>query len=134
MGGERLPFANGVFTVVTCLDVLEHVADPGEVVREIGRVLAPGGLFLFDTINRTWLSRAVMIWGLERVLRIVPRGAHDWHAFVTPAEMTGYLGAAGLTPVGRMAGLMLGSRRRDGSFQNRLTRDPSCTYLGVARR
>ncbi|WP_058043564.1 bifunctional 2-polyprenyl-6-hydroxyphenol methylase/3-demethylubiquinol 3-O-methyltransferase UbiG [Streptomyces roseifaciens] len=132
--GERLPFADGSFSVVTCLDVLEHVPSPGEVVREIRRVLAPGGVFLFDTINRTWRSRLIMIWGLEHVLRVIPRGTHDWNDFITPAETTGYLGAAGLTPLGRMAGLFVVGRRPDGSFRTRLTRDLSCTYLGAARR
>ncbi|KNB54280.1 hypothetical protein AC230_05465 [Streptomyces caatingaensis] len=132
--GEQLPYADGVFSVVTCLDVLEHVPSPGEVVREVHRVLAPGGMFLFDTINRTWLSRAVMIWGLERVLRAIPRGTHDWHDFITPGEMTAYLAAAGFTPVGRMSGLAVVGRRPDGTFRARLTRNVSCTYLGAARR
>ncbi len=97
-------------------------------------MLTPGGVFLFDTINRTWCSRAVMIWALEQVLRVVPRGTHDWHDFITPAEMTGYLGGAGFTPLGRMGGLALRGRRRDGGIRVRPTRDLSCTYLGAARR
>ncbi|MBC3841458.1 methyltransferase domain-containing protein [Streptacidiphilus sp. 4-A2] len=54
---EQLPYADASFDIVTCVDVLEHVESPAQAVREIQRVLVPGGLFLFDTINRTMRSR-----------------------------------------------------------------------------
>ena len=60
--GEHLPFADGSFSVIVCLDVLEHVSDLKQTIEEIARVLAPGGIFVFDTITRTLLARAVLIW------------------------------------------------------------------------
>jgi 2-polyprenyl-6-hydroxyphenyl methylase/3-demethylubiquinone-9 3-methyltransferase len=58
---EALPFDDATFDVVTCCDVLEHVSDLDVVVKEIARVLKPGGIFFYDTINRTPLSKFVMI-------------------------------------------------------------------------
>lgn len=131
---ERLPFDDAEFDIVTCVDVLEHVESPAQAVSEVRRVLKPGGLFLFDTINRTLRSRLMMIWLPERILGIVPRGAHDWSDFVKPAEMLGYLREAGLTPVGRLAGIAIRGQRKDGSLKLKSTEDLSSLYLGVARR
>ena len=63
---EALPFASGSFSVIVCLDVLEHVKNLATTLNEINRVLAPGGIFIFDTINRTWLARLILIWIGER--------------------------------------------------------------------
>ncbi|MCS6782578.1 MAG: bifunctional 2-polyprenyl-6-hydroxyphenol methylase/3-demethylubiquinol 3-O-methyltransferase UbiG [Gloeomargarita sp. SKYBB_i_bin120] len=93
--GEALPYPDGTFQVVVCVDVLEHVQRVDQVVRECSRVLQPGGLFLFDTINRTWESQVLMIWLLEDVLRQIPPGIHDWEKFITPAELTQFLQQAG---------------------------------------
>ncbi|MEN9258432.1 MAG: bifunctional 2-polyprenyl-6-hydroxyphenol methylase/3-demethylubiquinol 3-O-methyltransferase UbiG [Gloeomargarita sp. SRBZ-1_bins_9] len=94
-GGEDLPYPDATFQVVVCVDVLEHVQDVAQVVRECSRVLQPGGLFFFDTINRTWESQVVMIWLLEDVLRQIPQGIHDWGKFITPDELTRFLQQAG---------------------------------------
>ncbi len=95
--GEALPFADGSFSVIVCLDVLEHVSDLKKTIQEIARVLAPGGIFVFDTINRTLLSRAVMIWFGERfhIGGLVP-GVHQYHKFIKPRELTALLVATGL--------------------------------------
>lgn len=85
---EELPFQNAAFDVVVCVDVLEHVEDVGEVIAQMSRVLKPNGWFCFDTINRTWQSKLVMIWLLENTLRQIPCGVHDWRKFITPAELT----------------------------------------------
>ena len=97
--GEKLPFAAATFDVVTCVDVLEHVADPAQTIAEISRVLKPGGQFCFDTINRTWQSRLVMIWLLENALRQIPIGVHDWDKFITPAELSKLLEQQKILPV-----------------------------------
>jgi 2-polyprenyl-6-hydroxyphenyl methylase/3-demethylubiquinone-9 3-methyltransferase len=81
---EALPFGDASFDVVVCVDVLEHVDSPTRTVEEIGRVLKPGDMFCFDTINRTMRSRLIMIWLLENLLRQIPPGIHDWHKFITP--------------------------------------------------
>lgn len=85
---EALPYDSGRFQAVVCLDVLEHVQDLGRTIAEIARVLAPGGVFVFDTINRTILARVVLIWYGEHFPSggLVP-GLHDYRAFIKPAEL-----------------------------------------------
>jgi 2-polyprenyl-6-hydroxyphenyl methylase/3-demethylubiquinone-9 3-methyltransferase len=84
---ESLPFADASFDVVWCTDVLEHLPDRPAALCQIARVLKPGGLFLYDTINRTWLSRLLVIWFWEYLAALAPRGTHDWHLFITPQEL-----------------------------------------------
>ncbi|HVU68002.1 MAG TPA: bifunctional 2-polyprenyl-6-hydroxyphenol methylase/3-demethylubiquinol 3-O-methyltransferase UbiG [Ktedonobacteraceae bacterium] len=85
---EELPYAAASFEAVVCLDVLEHVADLKQTVQEIARVLTPGGIFVFDTINRTWLARALLIWYGEHFPSggLVP-GLHHYEKFIKPAEL-----------------------------------------------
>jgi 2-polyprenyl-6-hydroxyphenyl methylase / 3-demethylubiquinone-9 3-methyltransferase len=96
---ERLPFAAGSFHAVVAADVLEHLPDLPAAVAELARVLAPGGSLVFDTVNRTPWSWFTAVFGLEQVLRMVPRGTHDWRLFIRPAELDRLLRGAGLTPV-----------------------------------
>jgi 2-polyprenyl-6-hydroxyphenyl methylase / 3-demethylubiquinone-9 3-methyltransferase len=96
---ERLPFADGRFDVVVAADVLEHVPDLPAAVTELARVLAPGGSLVFDTVNRTFWAWFTGVFGLEQVLRMVPRGTHDWRLFIRPAELDRLLRRAGLVPV-----------------------------------
>ena len=90
-GGERLPLPAKSMDYVVCVDVLEHVSDLRIVLDEVRRVLRPGGLFLFDTINRTWLATLVIIFLGERVVRLLPRGTHDPAKFITPPELDALL-------------------------------------------
>ena len=85
--GENLPVASKRFDCVVCVDVLEHVDDVDSVLKEIGRVLKPGGLLLFDTINRTKIASLIYVTLGERLLRVVPRGAHDPIKFIRPSEL-----------------------------------------------
>jgi 2-polyprenyl-6-hydroxyphenyl methylase / 3-demethylubiquinone-9 3-methyltransferase len=101
---ERLPFADGRFDGVVAADVLEHVPDLPAAVAELGRVLAPGGVLAFDTINRTAWAWLVALLGAERLLRLVPRGTHDWRLFIRPTEIDALCRDAGLERV-RLAGL-----------------------------
>jgi 2-polyprenyl-6-hydroxyphenyl methylase/3-demethylubiquinone-9 3-methyltransferase len=96
---ERLPFADGSFDAVVAADVLEHLPDLPAAVAELARVLAPGGGLVFDTVNRTPWSWFTAVFGLEQVLRMVPRGTHDWRLFIRPAELDRLLRRAGLAPV-----------------------------------
>jgi 2-polyprenyl-6-hydroxyphenyl methylase/3-demethylubiquinone-9 3-methyltransferase len=96
---ERLPFASGSFDAVVAADVLEHLPDLPAAVAELARVLAPGGSFVFDTVNRTSWSWFTAVFGLEQVLRMVPRGTHDWRLFIRPAELDRLLRGTGLEPV-----------------------------------
>ena len=87
--GTSLPFENHSFEAVSCCDVLEHIQDWRRVIDEAARVLIPGGLFFFDTINRTLQSRVTFIFGLQEfpLTRLMPAGTHLWEMFITPKEM-----------------------------------------------
>ncbi|MCC1481592.1 bifunctional 2-polyprenyl-6-hydroxyphenol methylase/3-demethylubiquinol 3-O-methyltransferase UbiG [Roseibaca sp. Y0-43] len=102
--GEALPYTDASFDVVVCVDVLEHVQDLGQVLGEVAGVLRPGGLFLFDTINRNPLARLATITVAEDILRLLPRGTHDPDMFIKPAELRAAMQSAGLEP-GRFTGL-----------------------------
>ena len=97
--GEQLPFEDGSFPAVVTSDFLEHVEDLTAITRECARVLAPGGLFLYDTINRTWLTRVFHIGVLQEWKRLVPEGTHDWRQFVRPSELRATMKNAQVRPV-----------------------------------
>ena len=103
---ETLHFESGTFDVVCCCDVLEHVDDPDIVVREIARVLKAGGVFLFDTINRTLRSKLVAIKLAQdwRLTRLIPRNVHVWEKFIRPEELVRTLDRHGM-PRHELAGL-----------------------------
>jgi 2-polyprenyl-6-hydroxyphenyl methylase/3-demethylubiquinone-9 3-methyltransferase len=86
---------DGQHDLVTCLEVVEHVADPRGFVAGLARILAPDGLLVLSTPNRTATSRLVMILLAEGTGRI-PRGTHDWEKFLTPEETCALLRDAGL--------------------------------------
>ncbi|MGH6997316.1 MAG: bifunctional 2-polyprenyl-6-hydroxyphenol methylase/3-demethylubiquinol 3-O-methyltransferase UbiG [Phenylobacterium sp.] len=79
------------FDVILNMEVIEHVADPGAYLRDCARLLAPGGLMIVATLNRTLKALALAkIWA-EYVLRWVPAGTHDWNKFLKPEELRGFL-------------------------------------------
>ncbi len=102
--GEALPFDEDSFDVVACVDVLEHVNDLAEVLAEVARVLRPGGWFLFDTIDRNPLASFAVVTAAERILRLLPRGAHDPRKFIRPRELRAGLEKEGFA-VGPFRGL-----------------------------
>lgn len=87
--GEELPFPDSMFDIVFCCDVLEHVRDLPKVISEISRVLKPGGIFIYDTFNRTFLSWFVAIKVLQDWSRwaIMPPHLHEWGMFIKPEEI-----------------------------------------------
>lgn len=97
--GERLPADDGCADIVYCVDVLEHVADLDAVIGETARVLKPGGLYLFDTINRTRLSKfaAIKVCQQWPATAWMPPELHDWDQFITPAELGDSLARHGLS-------------------------------------
>jgi 2-polyprenyl-6-hydroxyphenyl methylase/3-demethylubiquinone-9 3-methyltransferase len=78
------------FDVVTCLEMLEHVPDPASVVQACARLCKPGGLVAFSTINRNPKSYLFAIIGAEYLLRLLPRGTHDYDKFIKPSELAGW--------------------------------------------
>ncbi|MBD0329645.1 MAG: 3-demethylubiquinone-9 3-O-methyltransferase [Thermoleophilia bacterium] len=149
--GEALPFPDASFDAVYCCDVLEHVDEVGRTVREIARVLRPGGVFLYDTINRTFRSWLLLIkLGQEwRHTRWAEPDTHDWRHFVKPAELEHELKRAGLeprdrvgiAPAGPLAAVRAMRARAKGALtygemgrrlQLRQSRDQSGIYAGYA--
>ena len=102
----QLPFDGGSFEVVSCCDALEHIPTWKQVIAEIGRVLKPKGLFLFDTINRTPQSKINFIFGLQDFpfTRLFPKDAHVWEMFITPEELSSVLEQNGMKVQGMSGG------------------------------
>jgi len=91
---ERQPAG---FDVVTCMEMLEHVPDPASTIRACARLVKPDGHLIFSTINRNPKSYLFVIIGVEYVLRMLPKGTHDYRKFIRPSELDGWTRATGLT-------------------------------------
>jgi 2-polyprenyl-6-hydroxyphenyl methylase/3-demethylubiquinone-9 3-methyltransferase len=97
LGAEALAVAEpGSFDVVTCMEMVEHVPDPGAVVAAIGTLLRPGGAAFISTLNRTPKAFAQAIVAAEYLLRLVPRGTHEYERLVRPSELARWGREAGL--------------------------------------
>lgn len=81
----------GSFDVVTCMEMLEHVPDPGAIIAACHRLLKPGGQLFLSTVNRTPAAFAVAIVGAEYVARLLPKGTHHYQDFIKPAELGKWL-------------------------------------------
>jgi len=86
----------GAFDTVTCLEMLEHVPDPASVIQACADLVKPGGDVFFSTINRNPKAYVLAIVGAEYVLRMLPRGTHDYRKFIRPSEMERWSRNAGL--------------------------------------
>lgn len=118
-----------VFDVVTCMEMLEHVADPAAVLRDIHALLKPGGWAFFSTINRTLKARLGAVYAAEYLLRLVPQGTHQYDWFIKPAELSRMAERAGLAPVAFCGMDYLPLRQ-----SARLSRNLDINYLFAARR
>ncbi|MDB4498038.1 bifunctional 2-polyprenyl-6-hydroxyphenol methylase/3-demethylubiquinol 3-O-methyltransferase UbiG [Gammaproteobacteria bacterium] len=87
---------SGHFDVVTCLEVLEHVPDPAELIRDCAAMLKPGGHLMLSTLNRNIKSFMGAIVGAEYLLGLVPKGTHDFERFIKPSEMNRWAQSAGV--------------------------------------
>jgi 2-polyprenyl-6-hydroxyphenyl methylase/3-demethylubiquinone-9 3-methyltransferase len=84
------------FDAITCMEMLEHVPDPGSVLAACATLLKPGGKLFVSTLNRTPLAFAAAIVGAEYVAKLLPRGTHEYRSFIRPSELAGWLRDAGL--------------------------------------
>ncbi len=84
------------FDVVTCLEMLEHVPDPASIVKACADLAKPGGQVFFSTLNRKPKSYLLAVLGAEYVMRLLPRGTHDYTRFIRPAELVTFCRSAGL--------------------------------------
>lgn len=119
----------GTYDVVTCMEMLEHVPDPGSVVRACAALAKPGGQVFFSTIHRNPKSFLFAIVGAEYVLNLLPRGTHEYLKFIRPAELAGFCRAAGLEWLGTR-----GLQYSPLSGRYWLSGDTSVNYLVATRK
>lgn len=81
----------GSFDIVTCMEMLEHVPDPAAIVRACATLVRPGGHVFFSTINRNPKAYLFAVIGAEYLLRMLPKGTHDYNKFITPAELAQFI-------------------------------------------
>jgi 2-polyprenyl-6-hydroxyphenyl methylase/3-demethylubiquinone-9 3-methyltransferase len=119
----------GAFDVVTCLELLEHVPEPASTVAACSALARDGGLVVFSTLNRNPKSYVQAILGAEYVLKLLPRGTHDWSRFLRPSELAAFARRAHLDLVA-MTGMTYNPLTR----VYRLVDDTSVNYLAAFRR
>jgi len=119
----------GQFDVVTCMEMLEHVPDPGSIVQACSTLVKPGGWVFFSTINRNPKSFLFAIVGAEYILRLLPRGTHSWSSFVRPSELAQAARAAHLT-----THQVIGMGYNPLTEHYSLNQDTSVNYLMATRK
>jgi len=119
----------GAFDVVACLELLEHVPEPASTVAACAALAKPGGIVVFSTLNRNPRSYVEAILGAEYLLRLLPRGTHDWTRFLRPSELAGFARRARLDVIS-----MIGMTYNPLTKRYRLVDDTSVNYLAAFRR
>ena len=112
------------FDVITCMEMLEHVPQPRRMLATLASLVRPGGSVFVSTLNRNLKSFLMAIVGAEYVLKLLPRGTHEYERLIRPSELARWARAAGLMPRA-MAGIELNPYTET----CRLSRDPSVNYL-----
>jgi 2-polyprenyl-6-hydroxyphenyl methylase/3-demethylubiquinone-9 3-methyltransferase len=119
----------GAFDAVTCMEMLEHVPDPGSVITACAKLLKPGGCLFVSTLNRTPLAFGAAIVGAEYALNLLPRGTHHYAQFIRPSELANALRAAGLL-LENLSGLAYNPLTR----RAHLTQSVQVNYLASAQK
>ncbi len=119
----------GQFDVVTCMEMLEHVPNPGSVIAACAALVKPGGQLFFSTINRNPKAYLFAIVGAEYLLRMLPKGTHEFSKFIRPSELEGWTRHAGLE-LNELTGMVYNPF----SQQYSLGRDLDVNYLAHCTR
>ena len=117
------------FDAITCMEMLEHVPEPGSIIRACATLLKPGGRLCVSTLNRTPAAFALAIVGAEYVARLLPKGTHQYRDFIKPSELAKWLRKAGLE-LEDVSGLMYEPWRNSA----RLVSRTDINYLACARK
>ena len=117
------------YDVLTCMEMLEHVPDPSSSVAACARLVKPGGQVIFSTINRNLKSYLFAVIGAEYVLKLLPRGTHDYARFIKPSELAAWCRASGLRVVE-----LIGMTYNPVSGAYRLGSDCAVNYLARCER
>ena len=117
------------FDVVTCMELLEHVPNPASTVTACARLVKPGGLAVFSTINRNPKAYLFAVIGGEYILRLLPRGTHDYARFIKPSELAAFGRSASLEPDD-----LVGMTYNPLAKTYRLEADTSVNYIATFRR
>jgi 2-polyprenyl-6-hydroxyphenyl methylase / 3-demethylubiquinone-9 3-methyltransferase len=130
MSAEALAIeAPASFDLVTCMELLEHVPDPASTVAACAKLVRPGGRVVFSTINRNPKAYALAVVGAEYLLRLLPRGTHDYERFLKPSEIAAFARAAGLE-----TDAIIGMTYNPFTRTYRLEPDTSVNYIMSFRR
>ena len=124
---EEMPAS---FDIVTCLEMLEHVPDPASIIQACYKLVKPGGMVFFSTINRNPKAYAMAIIGAEYIMRMLPAGTHDYDKFIKPSELTRWCRAADLSVLD-MTGMIYNPLTQEYSLKDQ---DVDVNYLVATRR
>ena len=117
------------FDVVTCMEMLEHVPDPASTIAACATLSKPGGYVFFSTLNRTPKAYVMAVIGAEYVLKMLPKGTHDYAKFIKPSELSRWAKSAGLEP-----GQLIGMAYNPFTQRYRLNQNTEVNYLLHSRK
>lgn len=129
LSAEDLMATGQTFDVVLALEIVEHVADVPGFLETCTKLVAPNGALILSTLNRTWKAYAVAIVGAEYIMGLLPKGTHDWHKFLSPAELASHLRPFGFSFID-----LKGMSYTPLKNQWHLSKDLDVNYLGYAAR